>query len=114
MKTTSLNLFAVIVLISSSCAAQGRPQAGTTRAAQAGKILIVLAKVSTDARTLYTDLDSEWRVTNASMLKGYEDRLVRVRCIVDAEMNQLQILSVRKDSGESTFAARYGDSAFRR
>lgn len=112
MKTNSLSLFVMILLISCCCVAQGRPAAGTTGAT--GKALIVLGRVSADARTLSTDLDSEWRVANASMLKGYEDRLVRVRCFVDAEKNQLHILSVKTDSGGSTFATRYGDSAFRR
>ena len=114
MKTTSLSLFAGILLISSCCVAQGRPEAESTGTAHAAKILIVLGKVSADARSLFTDLDSEWKVANASMLKGYEHRLVRVRCYVDAEKNQLHVLSVRKESGESTFAARYGDSAYRR
>jgi hypothetical protein len=80
----------------------------------AAKVLVVFGKVSKDARTLLTDLDSEWKVANASLLKGYEDHLVRVRCYIDAENNQIHILSIKKESGEETYAARYADSAFRR
>lgn len=115
MKIRVLCLFATVLSISSWCVAQGKSEiAKADSAHSSAKILIVFGKVSTDARTLLTDLDSEWKVENASVLKGYEDRLVRVRCYIDAEKSQLHILSVKKESGEENHAARYNDSAFRR
>lgn len=115
MKTNIVGLLATVLLISSYCVAQEKPEtakAGNTPAST--KILTVFGKVSNDARTLLTDLDSEWKVANANVLKGYEDRLVRVRCYVDAEKNQLHIVSIKKESGGENYAARYADSAFRR
>jgi hypothetical protein len=115
MKTSVLGLFAVVLLISSCSVAQVKPEiAKTDSAHSSAKILIVFGKVSNDARTLLTDLDSEWKVANASALKGYEDRLVRVRCYIDAEKNQLHILSIKKENSGENYAARYADSAFRR
>ena len=115
MKTSTFGLFATIVLISSWCVAQEKSDiAKADSAHSSAKIVIVFGKVSTDARTVLTALDSEWKVENASVLKGYEDRLVRVRCYIDAEKSQLHILSVKKESGEENHAARYNDSAFRR
>jgi hypothetical protein len=115
MKTDILRLFATAVLISSCCVAQQKSEIARPESAPASaKILTVLGKVSNDARTLLTDLDSEWKVANASVLKGYEDRLVRVRCYIDAEKNQLHILSIKKENGGENYAARYADSAFRR
>jgi len=115
MKSRGLALFAAVMLISSCCVAQEKSEIARTESAPASaKILTVLGKVSNDARTLLTDLDSEWKVANASVLKGYEDHLVRVRCYIDAEKNQLHIVSIKKENGGETYAARYADSAFRR
>jgi hypothetical protein len=112
MKTGRLCVFVTVLLISSYCVAQEHSKKDT--APNSTKILTVFGKVSSDARTLLTDLDSEWKVANASILTGYEDRLVRVRCYIDAEKNQLHILSIKKENAGETYAARYADSAFRR
>lgn len=115
MKTNALGLFATVLLIASCCVAQEKSEiANTDSAHPSTKILIVFGKVSNDARTLLTDLDSEWKVANTGVLKGYEDRLVRVRYYIDTEKNQLHILSVKKENGGENYAARYADSAFRR
>jgi hypothetical protein len=115
MKTSVLSLFATVMLISTCCIAQEKSEIVKTESSRtSAKVLVVFGKVSNDAKTLLTDLDSEWKVENASILKGYEDRLVRVRCYIDAEKNQLHILSIKKESGEENHAARYDDSAFRR
>ena len=105
----------MVALISSGCVGQEKPEIARPESAPASaKILTVFGKVSNDARTLLTDLDSEWNVANASVLKGYEDRLVRVRCYIDAEKNQIHVLSIKKENGGEHYAARYADSAFRR
>jgi|SRR5215469_3327366 len=115
MKTSVLGLLATVLLISSGCVAQGKSGNAKAESAPAStKILTVFGKVSNDARTLLTDLDSEWKVANSGMLKGYEDRLVRVRCYIDAEKNQLHILSIKRENAGENYAARYADSAFRR
>ncbi|HKF01800.1 MAG TPA: hypothetical protein VKB49_05780 [Candidatus Sulfotelmatobacter sp.] len=103
------------VLTSSCCVAQEESEIVKLESAPvSSKILTVLGKVSNDARPLLTDLDEEWKVANASVLKGYEDRVVRVRCYIDAEENQLHILSINRENGGANYAARYADSAFRR
>ena len=114
MKSSKLGLFVTVLLVSSSCIAQEKSDVAKAESAPASaKMLNVFGKVSNDARTLLTDLDSEWKVANTSVLKGYEDRVVRVRCYIYAEKNQLHILSIKKENGEN-YAARYEDSAFRR
>lgn len=114
MKRSMFGLFAAVVLIANCCVGQENSDVGKTDSAHSSaKILTVFGKVSNDARTLLTDLDSEWKVANTGVLKGYEDRMVRVRCYIDAEKNQLHILSIKKENGEN-YAARYEDSAFRR
>ena len=115
MKNSMLGLFAAVLLISNCCIAQEKSEIARAGSAPSStKILTVFGKVSNDARTLLTDLDSEWKVANASVLKGYEDRLVRVRCYVDAQNNQLHVLSIKKENDGEKYAARSSDSAFRR
>ena len=115
MRTAIFTTLAAVALLSGSLFAQDKreasPQANTTSA----KTLIVFGRVSNDGHSLQTDLDSEWLVSNAQALKGYEGLLVRVRCYIDSAKNRLQILSVKKDSLESGYAAaRHADSAFHR
>lgn len=115
MRTRKPSLLTIVLLISSCALAQEMSVSGKMDSShRSAKVLIVLGRVSADAHTLLTDLDSEWKISNANMLKGYEDRLVRVRCYVDTEKNQLRILTIKRDDGRSTYAVRYGDSAFRR
>jgi len=115
MKSKGLSVLVTVLLISGISFSQDKSEIGKADSSHAaGKVLIVLGRVSNDARTLLTDLDSEWKVANASMLKGYEHRLVRVRCYIDSEKNQIQILSIKSETSGETYAARSSDSAFRR
>jgi len=78
------------------------------------KTLTVSGKVSKDGKTLLTDIDSEWVVTNAEALKGYEGRMVTVKCYVDSDNSRIQIVSVKRGNSSPAYAVKYGDSAFRR
>jgi hypothetical protein len=109
----SIVLTAALLLLASPLVAQ--EQAKTTPAAASAKALVVSGKVSDDGKTLLTDIDSEWGVSNSEMLKGLEGRLVRVKCYVDSAANKIRVLSVKKEDGGSKYAAaRQADSAFRR
>jgi hypothetical protein len=80
----------------------------------AARSLSVFGKVSNDGRSLLTDLDTEWVVSNAELLKGREGSLVTVKCYVDSDRNQIHVLSVRAAQSDVKYASRQGDSAFRR
>jgi hypothetical protein len=80
----------------------------------AAKSMSVFGKVSNDGRTLLTDLDTEWAVSNAGALKGRDGSLVTVKCLVDSEHSQIHVLSVRSTPTEVKYASRQGDSVFRR
>ena len=70
-------------------------------------------KVSSDAKTLLTDDDNDWRVANPDALKGREGRYVTVRCRMDLSKRAIQVFSLVEDPGV-THTANLGDSAFRR
>jgi hypothetical protein len=112
------SLLATLILALTSCGmvcAQDRPQAPSEAPAArlAAKPLTVSGKLSADGRTLLTDIDTEWSISNAEVLKGREGSVVSVKCYVDPDRNQLRVLSV-KSTPEVKYASRSGDSAFRR
>ncbi|HYM79067.1 MAG TPA: hypothetical protein VE377_24040 [Candidatus Dormibacteraeota bacterium] len=114
MKTGIWGVLASVVLVPGMLLAQESASASKQENSPAAKPLVVSGRVSSDGKTLMTDIDSEWKVSNADALKGYEGRLVRVRCYVDSKADRIEILSVKKDDGQLTYAARHADSAFRR
>lgn len=71
-----------------------KPDNATARPA-ASKALIVYGRVSSNGRSLVTDLDTEWAVSNIEAFRGREGSLVTVKCYVDPDHNQLRILSVK-------------------
>jgi hypothetical protein len=79
-----------------------------------GKALNVWGRVSSDGKTFWSDIDSEWTVSNSEILKGMEGKLVRLKCYVDPETNRIKVLWVKRENNQSTYAARSTDSAFRR
>jgi hypothetical protein len=110
MKRSVLATLAMAMAISGSIFAQEKPALSADHAAFSAKPLTVSGKVSADGKTLLTDIDSEWLVSNADVLKGHEGRAVRVKCYVDTEKNSMKILSVKKEE-ESNYAARNTFSA---
>lgn len=115
MKGFALAALTVAVLASIAWA-QDAPRSGadlkTAVRLTAAKPLSVFGKVSSDGRTLVTDLNTEWPISNTGALNGHEGALVTVKCYVDVDHNTIHILAVRP--AEEKYATRLGDSAFRR
>jgi hypothetical protein len=80
-------------------------------AAFSPKPLTVSGRVGAEGKTFLTDIDSEWMVSNADVLKSHEGQMVRVKCYVDTEKNSIKILAVKKEDGSSNYAARNTFSA---
>jgi hypothetical protein len=116
------SIFAAVLLAlmtSGLALAQDQPQSASLTPASsvarpAAKSLTVFGKVSGDGRSLVTDIDTEWTISNPEILKGHEATLVTVKCYVNPERNQLRVLSVKTAQPEFKFVSRSGDSAFRR
>jgi hypothetical protein len=111
MKLAKLAILGAVLAISAAMLAQDKTVPEQAHDQRSAKTLVVMGKVSEDGKKLMTDLDSEWSVSNAEVLKGQEGHMVRVKCYVDSEKSKLQILSVKREGGASTMLA---DSAFRR
>jgi hypothetical protein len=102
-----------IVFLGSS-AAQDTVRAASNESSSSRKTLTVVGKVGDEGKSLLTDIDSEWLVSNPEILKGLEGQRVRVRCYIDEVRNRLHVLTLRKDVSELRSAAQHHDSAFRR
>ena len=113
MKTSMIATLATVLAISGASLAQDRATSKPAAAASSSRPIVVLGKVSNDGKTILTDIDSEWSVTNADALKGQEGRLVTVKCYVDTVKNQLQVLTVRRANSELSYALRQADSVNR-
>ncbi len=116
MRAYLITVVALPLLVCGMASAQDRPTAASSSyvASAFSKPITVLGKVSDDGRTLMTDIDSEWTVSNPNALKGYEGSLVRIRCYVDSEWGRIRVVTARKEEGGLKYAAQFGDSAFRR
>jgi len=115
MKRLMIESVAALLLISALSVAQEQTEKTKPDASSSpAKTLLVYGRVSNDGKKLVTDLDSEWTVSNSETLRGREGTLVRVRCYVESDRNRIRILSIKKEQGESGYAARNADSAFRR
>lgn len=116
MKTSIVATFAAVLLVVGTAFAQEKANSlqPDNATAASSKPLTVVGQVSNDRKTLKTDLDSEWGVSNPETLKGHEGHRVTVKCYVDSEKNSIRILAVRKDDSSGTYSARSTDSAFRR
>lgn len=123
MRASMLATLATVLLmvgptVAQDTVAQAKDKSGSSGAnadsAGPSKTLAVSGKVSNDGKTLLTDIDSEWAVSNPEALKGQEGRLVTVKCYVDTENNRIHVLSVKGAVPHPTSSIRYGDSALRR
>ncbi len=118
MNRTTIAALATVLTISGGIFAQ---EAGSTAressaisAAPSTKPLVVSGRISSDGKTLLTDIDSEWTISNAKFLKGHEGRMVTVKCYVDTRDNRLEVLSIKHEDSATNYASRQTDSAFRR
>ena len=106
MKTSIVAAFAAVLLVCGTAFAQEKANLTSDNATVvSAKPLTVNGKVSSDRRTLTTDIDSEWMVGNPDALKGHEGRRVTLKCYVDTARNKLQVLSVQKDASETAYSA---------
>ena len=114
MKTWGVSSIALGLLLSVVCVAQEGSQAAKTQAASR-KTISVTGKMSDDGRVLVRDADSKiWTVSNPELLQDYAGREVVIRCQIMPESNEIHVVSVKPVKGETAYATKWGDSAFRR
>ena len=111
MKKLGVTSIALVLVLSAAAVGQ---EASKTQA-PSRKTVSIAGQMSDDGRWLLRDADSEvWTVSNPEALQGYAGREVVIRCQLVPEKNELRVVSVKPVKGEAAYAAKWGDSAFRR
>ena len=100
---------AAFLSIPSVSAAQNEP--GSEK--HPSKPRTVAALVSADAKS-FASKQGQWTVANPEALTGYQNQRVKVKYLVSAEPNRVQILSVKAVPAYAQTAAYKSDSAYRR
>jgi hypothetical protein len=78
------------------------------------KAVTIAGTLSLDGKTLVTDLDNMWTISNAEALKGHEGQHVTVKCHVSPDKQVIQVFFIKAEGGGTKQATNWGDSAFRR
>jgi LysM repeat protein len=97
---------------SSKAAESKSPGSKSQKAAQ--KTVTISGQASADGKTLLTDDDDIWVVTNPNVLAGHEGQYLSVRCQADPDKKELHVFSAKVAAREAKYMANRGDSAFRR
>ena len=109
MKKLMLVTFAVAVIMMSLMAIaqdttkqDSAKQDSVASAKMSSNALTISGKVSDDGKTFVNDKDSKsWTVSNPNALKGHEGHQVTVTANVDADKNEVTILTVKMIKADS-------------
>ena len=120
MKKWSFVLLAVALLMPitaaaqhSSKAAEGRPNASKDSVVSR-KVVSIAGQISTDGKTLVSEDNDVWSVTNPNVLAGHEGQQALVKCQVYPDKSEIHVISVKTALTEVKFSSNKADSAFRR
>jgi len=120
MKKWSLVLLAVALLMPIAAEAQHSSKAAEVKPAAskasviARRAVSISGQISLDGKTLVSEENDIWSVTNPNVLVGHEGQVVSVKCQVLSDKNEIHVFSVKPALMEVKSASNKADSAFRR
>jgi hypothetical protein len=120
MKKRLFVLVALALVLPATSLAQHSSKAAETKHTDSNdgkpssKAVNLSGQVSADGKTLLSDADYIWTVSNPNVLQGHEGQQVLVKCQVNPAKNEIQVFSVKPLHREVKYVANRGDSAFRR
>ena len=101
MKTLLITLcFAIALLTLGVASAQDTTNHDAMKAdaskASTSKTVDVKGKISDDGKTFVSDKDSKnWNISNPDAVKGHEGHQVVLTAMVDADKNEVQVMSLK-------------------
>jgi hypothetical protein len=78
------------------------------------KASLLSGQISLDGKTLVTEKNEIWTVTNPDVLAGHQGQRVLVKCQLFASKNEIQVFSLEPAAKDLKLASNRADSAFRR
>jgi hypothetical protein len=120
MKKTLVTFLALAVLLSDTSVAQHSSKAAESRPSDSNaarlstKAVTISGQVSADGKTLVSEKDDIWGVSNPGVMQGLEGQKVLVKCQVDSGKNEIHVFWVKAALRDAKYVANRSDSAFRR
>jgi hypothetical protein len=78
------------------------------------KAVTITGQISADGKTLVSETDDIWAVSNPGVMQGLEGQQVLVKCQVNTAKNEIHVFWVKAVLQNTKYTANRGDSAFRR
>jgi hypothetical protein len=96
MKNLMTFSLALTLVLSSVAMAQYGTQPNSGKSDAAMKSVNVSGQISDDGKTFVTDKDGKtWTINNADAVKGHEGHHVTLKANVDADKNEVHVLSLK-------------------
>ncbi|HXY26127.1 MAG TPA: hypothetical protein VEI73_15860 [Candidatus Acidoferrum sp.] len=117
MKKRTILLLATALFLPLTASAQHSSKAAETKQLDptvSKKATLISGQISLDGKTLVTDKNEIWAITNPDVLAGHKGEQVRVKCQVFAAKSEIQVFSFEPGSRDVRIASNRTDSAFRR
>jgi hypothetical protein len=118
MKKWSFVLLVVALLMPITAAAQHSSKAAESNPASSKKAstkaVTLTGQISLDGKTLLSEENDIWNVSNANVLAGHEGQRVSVKCQVSPGKNEIHVFTFKAAPLEVKAASNKADSAFKR
>jgi len=97
----------------SSKAAESK-QSDAKAAKSSSKAVTISGQISADGKTLVSEANDIWAVSNPGVMQGLEGRQVEVKCQVNPNKSEIHVFWVKAVVRDAKYVANRSDSAFRR
>jgi len=78
------------------------------------KAVTIAGQISADGKTLVSENDDIWAVSNPGVMQGLAGQKVMVKCQVNPSKNEIHVFWVKAVLQNAKYAVNRSDSAFRR
>jgi hypothetical protein len=78
------------------------------------KAVTITGQISADGKTLVSEADDIWAVSNPGVMHGLEGQKVLVKCQTNTSKSEIHVFWVKAVLQNTKYTANRGDSAFRR
>ena len=120
MKKPLFVFLALLVLLPATSLAQHSSKAAeskhsdSTAGKSSAKAVTITGLISADGKSLVSEADDIWAVSNPGVMQGLEGQRVLVKCQVNPSKNEIHVFWVKGALQNAKYAANRSDSAFRR
>jgi hypothetical protein len=86
----------------------------STAGKSSSKAVTITGQISADGKTVVSETDDIWAVSNPGVMQGLEGQKVLVKCQINTAKNEIHVFWVKAVLQNAKYAVNRSDSAFRR